>query len=117
MTFRLGHISVNDEITKYCVCPTIALLRAQSLILDKPDGYTAATVVVVHVHSAGIEVKVPRVVGVFGRRRPIVAVGPHVVDTSVAIAVARGGQHVEQTLALCAAQGSPCAGLWRTDPL
>ena len=94
MTFRLGHISVNDEITKYCVCPTIALLRAQSLILDKPDGVTAATVaIVVHVHSAGIEDEAPRVVGVSGRRRPIAAEGPHAVDTTAARAGARGGQH------------------------
>ena len=82
-----------EQAMKIMECLAIALLRAQSLILDKPDGSTAATTVVEHAHSAGIEVEAPRVVGVFGRRRPIVAAGPHVVDTSVAMAVARGGQH------------------------
>ena len=92
MTFRLGYITVNEEMTKYCACPVIALLRAQSLILDKPDGLTAATpVVAAHAHSAGTEVEGPRAVGTHGRRRPIAA-GPH-ADTSIAIAVARGGQH------------------------
>ena len=98
MTFRLGHISVIIEIIKYFVCPVIALLRAQSLILDKTYGVTVATAAVVtaavvHVHSAGTEVEVPRIAGVSGRGRPIVAEGPHVFDTSVAIADARGGQH------------------------
>jgi len=80
-------------MTKYCACHATEILRAQSLILDKPDGETAATGVAAHVHSAGIEVEAPRVVGVNGRRGPIAAAGPHDVDTSVAIAVARGGQH------------------------
>ena len=93
MTFRLGYITVNDEMTKYCACHATELLRAQSLILDKPDGLTVATVVVVHAHPVEIEAEEPRVVGVSGRRRPIVAEGPHVFDTSVAIADARGGQH------------------------
>ena len=60
MTFRLGHISVNDEITKYCACHATELLRAQSLILDLTDGLTEATAVAAHVHSVGIEVEVPR---------------------------------------------------------
>ena len=68
MTFRLGYITVNDEMTKYCACHATELLRAQSLILDKPDGVTVATAAAVHVHSAGIEAEVPRVVGVSGRR-------------------------------------------------
>ena len=93
MTFRLGYITVNDEMTKYCACHATELFRAQSLILDKPDGSTGATGVVVHAKSAGTEADAPRVAGVIGRRRPIVAVGPHVADTSVAIAVARGGQN------------------------
>lgn len=93
MTFRLGYITVNDEMTKYCACHATELLRAQSLILDKPDGQTVATVAAVHAHSTGIEVEDPRAVGAFGRRRPIAAVGPQAVDTSVAISVARGGQH------------------------
>lgn len=93
MTIRMSYISVNDEIIKYFVCPVIALLRAQSLILDKPDGETEDTEVVLHARSAGIEAEVPRIVGVLGRRRPIVAEGPHADDTSVAIAEARGGQH------------------------
>ena len=100
MTFRLGYIYVKVEIIKFFVCPMIALLRAQSLILNKPDGVTVATAAVVtaavvHVHSAGTEVEVPRIAGVSGRGRPIAADGFHVVDTSFAIAVARGGQHDE----------------------
>lgn len=93
MTFRLGYITVNDEMTKYCACHATELLRAQSLILDKTDRPTEATDVAVHVHSAGKEVEAPRAVGVYGRRRPIHAVGTHVEDTSIATAVARGGQH------------------------
>ena len=68
MTIRMSYISVNDEIIKYFVCPMIGLLRAQSLILDKPDGQTVATVAAVHAHSTGIEVEDPRAVGAFGRR-------------------------------------------------
>ena len=98
MTFRLGYITVNDERTNYCACHATELLRAQSLILDKTDGVTVATAAVVtaavvHVHSAGTEVEVPRIAGVSGRGRPIVAEGPHVFDTSVAIADARGRQN------------------------
>ena len=65
MTFRLGYITVNDEMTKYCACHATELLRAQSLILDKPDGQTVATVAAVHAHSTGIEVEDPRAVGAF----------------------------------------------------
>ena len=70
--------------------------------LDETDGEAVASTVVVHVHAAGIEVEVPCVVGIFGRGRPVVAVGAHVVHASTAIAVARGGQNYEQTLALSA---------------
>ena len=40
----------------------IALLRAQSSILDETDGKAVAPIVVVHVHAAGTEVEAPRVV-------------------------------------------------------
>ncbi len=47
-----------------------------------------AVVVVVRVDVARVEVDVPRVVGVVGGRRPVVAVGPRVVDIR-AVAVTR----------------------------
>ena len=49
-----------EQAMKIIECLTIARARAQSLILDKPDGLTVATTVVVHAHSAGIEVEAPR---------------------------------------------------------
>ena len=70
--------------------------------LDETDRVAVASVVVVQVHIAGIEVEVPCQVGAIGRGRPVVAVGAHVVHVSIAIAIARGGQNKEQTLALSA---------------
>ena len=55
-----------EQAMKIMECLTIAPLRAQSLILDKPDGSTVATVADAHVHS--VEAEAPRVAGVSGRR-------------------------------------------------
>ena len=84
--------------------------------LDQADGLAVATIVPIDVHAAGIEVQVPRVLRAVGRGGPVVAVGPHVVHTSIAIAEARRGQAQKQTPALSAPQGSPCGGLQGTDP-
>jgi len=72
----------------------IALLRAQSFILDKTDGIHSATAVAVHVHAAGIEVEVPRFLRTIGRGRPIVAEAnaAPIILNSIAIAATRSGQ-------------------------
>ena len=78
---------------KYKKCPVIALLRAQSLILDETGRAAEASVEAVQVHIAGIEVEVPCLVGAIGRGRPEEAVGAHEVHVSKAKANARGGQN------------------------
>ena len=53
----VGH-SPNSQ-TNFPGCLVIALLRAQSFILDKTDRSAVAAIVVVHVHSARKEVEAP----------------------------------------------------------
>ena len=71
----------------------LALLRGQSLILDKTHSLTEATVVPENVHLARIKVEAPCVLRIIGCGRPIAAVVAHVEDISIATAVARSGQN------------------------
>ena len=56
-SLAVGH-SPNSQ-TNFPGCLVIALLRAQSFILDKTDRSAVAAIVVVHVHSARKEVEAP----------------------------------------------------------
>jgi len=61
-------------------------------ILKATDREAVRAVVVVHVGIAAVEVQVPRVSTIYGTR-PIVAVGTHIVERTIAVvAVACHGQ-------------------------
>ena len=84
------------------------------------NGLPVVAVVVVHVAIARIEVEVPRVVRVVRveRTRPVVAVGPGIVELTV-VAVAGSGQ--EDTTCLrrryCCFRGQRNALLQANDPI